>query len=82
MLLVGKLTTFTVPLEGIPFLCFMQDIWAQEGWGNKGMEKTTWQAALCSVILTKYHSGDEVKKTEMIRYGVEERCIQGFSGET
>jgi hypothetical protein len=33
-----------------------------------------------------YHSGDEVKKTEMGRtcgtYGGEERCIQGFSGET
>jgi hypothetical protein len=37
-------------------------------------------------FLTKYHSGDEVKKTEMGRtcgtYGGEERCIQGFSGET
>jgi hypothetical protein len=34
----------------------------------------------------KYHSGDQVKKTEMGRtcgtYGGEERCIQGFSGET
>jgi hypothetical protein len=33
-----------------------------------------------------YHSGDQVKKTEMGRtcgtYGGEERCIQGFSGET
>jgi hypothetical protein len=42
--------------------------------------------ALCSVLLTKYHSGDQVKKTEMGRtygtYGGEERCIQGFSGET
>jgi hypothetical protein len=41
---------------------------------------------LCSVLLTKYHSGDQVKKTEMGRtcgtYGGEERCIQGFSGET
>jgi hypothetical protein len=37
-------------------------------------------------LLTKYHSGDQVKKTEMDRtcgtYGGEERCIQGFSGET
>jgi hypothetical protein len=37
-------------------------------------------------FLTKYHSGDEVKKTEMGRtcgtYGGEQRCIQGFSGET
>jgi hypothetical protein len=34
----------------------------------------------------KYDSGDEVKKTEMDRtcgtYGGEERCIQGFNGET
>jgi hypothetical protein len=34
----------------------------------------------------QYHSGDQVKKTEMGRtcgtYGGEERCIQGFSGET
>jgi hypothetical protein len=38
------------------------------------------------LLLTKYHSGDEVKKTEMGRTcgtnGGEERCIQGFSGET
>jgi hypothetical protein len=38
------------------------------------------------VLLTKYHSGDEVKKTEMGRTcgtdGGGERCIQGFSGET
>jgi hypothetical protein len=36
--------------------------------------------------MSKYHSGDRVKKTEMGRtcgtYGGEERCIQGFSGET
>jgi hypothetical protein len=40
----------------------------------------------CSVLLTKYHSGDQVKKTEIGRtygtYGGEERCIQGFSGKT
>jgi hypothetical protein len=39
---------------------------------------------LCSVLLTKYHWGDEVKKTEMGRacgtYGGEDRCIQGVSG--
>jgi hypothetical protein len=38
------------------------------------------------VTLYKYHSGDQVKKTEMGRtcgtYGGEERCMQGFSGET
>ena len=51
-----------------------------------GVEKTTGQGALCSVLLTGYHSGDQVKKTEMgrscITNGREERCIQGFSGET
>jgi hypothetical protein len=50
------------------------------------VEKTAQQGALCSVLLTKYHSGDEVKKIEMGRtcgtYGGVERCIQGFSGET
>jgi hypothetical protein len=34
----------------------------------------------------KYHSGDQVKKTEMGRiydmYEGAKRCIQGFSGET
>jgi hypothetical protein len=38
-----------------------------------------------SVLFAKYHSGDEVKKTEMGRtcgtYGGDQRCIQGFSGE-
>jgi hypothetical protein len=37
------------------------------------------------VLLTRYHSGDQVKKTEMGRtcstFGLEERCIQGFTGE-
>ena len=31
------------------------------------MEKTTYQRALCSLFLTKYHSGGDVKKTEMGR---------------
>jgi hypothetical protein len=48
--------------------------------------KTTEQGALCSVLQSKYHSGDQVKETEMNRacstYGGEERCIEGFSGET
>jgi hypothetical protein len=42
--------------------------------------------ALCSLFLTEYHSGDEIKKTEMGKEcsmcGGEERCIQGVSGET
>jgi hypothetical protein len=37
-------------------------------------------------MLTKYYSGDQLTKTEMetecSTYGLEERCIQGFSGET
>ena len=49
-------------------------------------ERTTQQGAVCSVLLTKYHSSYQSKKTEMGRacsmYGAEERCIQGFSGET
>jgi hypothetical protein len=40
---------------------------------------------LHALYSSKYHSGDEVKKTEMGRtcgtYVGEERCIQGFSGE-
>jgi hypothetical protein len=41
---------------------------------------------ISQLLFTKYHSGDQVKKTKMGRtrgtYGGEERCIQGFSGET
>ena len=44
----------------------------------------TW--SFCSVLLTKYHSTDKVKKSEMGRtfgtYGGEERCIRGLSGKT
>ena len=49
------------------------------------METTKQQGASCSVHLTKYYSGDQIKKTEMGRarntYGVEERCTQGCGGE-
>ena len=31
------------------------------------MEKTTSQGALCSVFVTKYRSGDQIRKTEMGR---------------
>jgi hypothetical protein len=41
---------------------------------------------LYALLLTKYQSGDQVKKTEMGRtcgtHGGEEMCIQGFSGKT
>jgi hypothetical protein len=38
------------------------------------------------MLLTKYYLGDEIKKNEKVTacgiYGVEERCVQGFGGET
>jgi hypothetical protein len=41
---------------------------------------------LKSVLLTKYSSGDKIQKKEIdgtrSTYGGEERCIQGFGGET
>jgi hypothetical protein len=66
-------------LKGMRFLCLIFWVMTQNClvWGYH---------ALCSVLLTKYHSVDQVKKTEMGRtcgtYGGEERCIQGFGGET
>ena len=37
------------------------------------------------LLLTKYYTGDQIKKNEMGRaygtYGREERCIYGFGGE-
>lgn len=37
-------------------------------------------------LLTKYYSGDHIKKNDMARacctYGKQERCIQGFGGKT
>jgi hypothetical protein len=39
-----------------------------------------------TVLLTKYYSGDQIEKNEMdgacSMYGGEQRCIQGFVGET
>jgi hypothetical protein len=50
------------------------------------MYNTIMKSKCINVQVIKYHSGDQVKKTEMGRtcgtYGGEERCIQGFSGET
>jgi hypothetical protein len=38
------------------------------------------------LLLTKYYLGDQIKKKEIggacSTYGREERCIQGFGGET
>ena len=45
------------------------------------MEKTTYGGALCFVLLTRYHSGDKIRKTDIDRacgtYG-REMCIQSF----
>ena len=49
------------------------------------MEKTTQYEALCSILLTQYYSGDQIKK-EIGRacsmYGREKRCIQSLDRET
>ena len=51
-----------------------------------GLEKTTQQGALYSALLTKYNAADQIKKTKRGRtcsaYGVQERCVQGFSGNS
>lgn len=45
----------------------------------------TQQGALCSVLLTKYYSGDKIKENEMRRIDGacerQERRMQGFDGE-
>jgi hypothetical protein len=50
------------------------------------MEKTAKRGPLWSVLLIKYYSSDEIKKNVMGgtggTHGKEERCIQGFGGET
>jgi hypothetical protein len=39
-----------------------------------------------NIIFTKYYLGDEIKKDEgdgtCCTYGAEEKCLQGFGGET
>jgi hypothetical protein len=46
------------------------------------VEKTIQQGALCSVLLTKHYSGDQVKKNEMggagTTFGGQERCVHDF----
>ena len=55
------------------------------GRGNSGVEKTTYRGAVRSVLLTKFNSGDQIKKNEMggacSRFGGEERYMQGSGGE-
>ena len=41
---------------------------------------------ICSILLTKYYLGDQIKENEMGRicgiYRRPEKCIQGFGGVT
>jgi hypothetical protein len=61
-------------------------MWAQERQHNRGVEKTTQREALFTVELTKYYSGAQMKKNELVgscgTYGGEERCLRGFDGES
>jgi hypothetical protein len=51
-----------------------------------GSEKTTLQGASRFVLLTNYYSSDKIKKNEIGwacgTCGRQDRCIQGFGGET
>ena len=53
--------------------------------GNRGVEKTTSQGALCSVLLIKYHLGDQTKNTDMGRscstYGARKGACRVLVGE-
>ena len=63
-----------------------EDVWAQEEKGDRGVEKATQRGALCSVLLNKYYSGDQIAKNEMGEAcdtcGGQGKCILGFGGET
>jgi hypothetical protein len=58
----------------------------EEGRGKSGIEEITQRGTSRFVFVTRYYSGDEIKKSEMGRicstYGREERCIQGFDWKT
>jgi hypothetical protein len=45
--------------------CTEEDIWTQEGRGDKGVE-TAYGEALWSVLLTNHYSGDRTKKNELV----------------
>ena len=75
-------------LSALPFI-FALERWV--GWEcseDKMAMKTPGrptEAALWSVLTTKYYSGDQIKNemgAECSRYGRLERCIQSFGGET
>ena len=50
------------------------------------MEKTTERESLCSVLVIKYYSNEQIENNEMSRarsiHGGEKRCIEGFGLET
>jgi len=65
--------------EGVWEYGAVENIWAWEGWGWEGAEKTKYCGALWSVIVTKYFADDQIEKNEMgvtsRTYGGEKKCI-------